>query len=126
MNQADLPNTGAAWRVPPEVLAAEYAQYSRNQKAVGLAPAKDVTQALGLAISGGGIRSAIFSLGVLQAMARSDVLRHCGYISTVSGGSYIGAFYGSLFVPPNLRTSTEPKLNAPPRISPSKRKPRNG
>jgi predicted acylesterase/phospholipase RssA len=45
----------------------------------------------GIALSGGGIRSASFSLGVLQALARHDVLNYIDYISTVSGGGYIGA-----------------------------------
>jgi hypothetical protein len=46
---------------------------------------------IGLALSGGGIRSATFSLGVLQALARHDVLKYIDYISTVSGGGYIGS-----------------------------------
>jgi hypothetical protein len=45
----------------------------------------------GIALSGGGIRSATFSLGVLQALARHEVLKDIDYISTVSGGGYIGA-----------------------------------
>lgn len=45
----------------------------------------------GLALSGGGIRSATFSLGVLQALARNDLLKHFDFISSVSGGGYIGA-----------------------------------
>jgi hypothetical protein len=45
----------------------------------------------GIALSGGGIRSATFSLGVLQALARHDVLQYIDYISTVSGGGYIGS-----------------------------------
>lgn len=45
----------------------------------------------GLALSGGGIRSATFSLGVLQALAKHRVLERIDYISTVSGGGYIGA-----------------------------------
>src|SRR5262245_40298646 len=45
----------------------------------------------GIALSGGGIRSATFSLGVLQALARHDVLQFIDYISTVSGGGYIGS-----------------------------------
>jgi hypothetical protein len=47
---------------------------------------------LGLAFSGGGIRSATFNLGVLQALARLGLLRHVDYLSTVSGGGYIGAW----------------------------------
>jgi hypothetical protein len=44
----------------------------------------------GLAISGGGIRSAAFSLGVLQHLAAKKLLVFFDYLSTVSGGSYIG------------------------------------
>lgn len=48
---------------------------------------------VGLAFSGGGIRSATFNLGVLQALARLDILRQCDYLSTVSGGGYIGSWF---------------------------------
>jgi hypothetical protein len=50
----------------------------------------------GLALSGGGIRSATFGLGVLQALARSGLLSAFHYQSTVSGGGYIGAFLQGL------------------------------
>jgi hypothetical protein len=46
---------------------------------------------VGLALSGGGIRSATYCLGVLQALAHDDVLPQVDYLSTVSGGGYIGA-----------------------------------
>ncbi len=52
---------------------------------------------LGLALSGGGVRSAAFCLGVLQALARAGWLKHVDYLSTVSGGGYIGAFLGRFF-----------------------------
>ena len=52
---------------------------------------------VGLALSGGGIRSATFSLGFVQALARSGVLPRVDYLSTVSGGGYIGAFLGALY-----------------------------
>ncbi len=45
-----------------------------------------------LCLSGGGIRSATFSLGVLQGLARAGLLKHCDYLSTVSGGGYIGSW----------------------------------
>ena len=51
---------------------------------------------VGLALSGGGIRSATFSLGFLQALAANGLLRHVDFLSTVSGGGYIGAFLGAL------------------------------
>src|SRR5439155_11016210 len=45
---------------------------------------------VGLALSGGGIRSASFCLGALQALDKADVLKNIDYLSTVSGGGYIG------------------------------------
>lgn len=45
----------------------------------------------GLALSGGGIRSASFSLGVLQALSYKHWLQKIDYLSTVSGGGYIGS-----------------------------------
>ncbi len=45
---------------------------------------------VGLALSGGGIRSAAFCLGVLQALDLAEVLDSIDYMSTVSGGGYIG------------------------------------
>lgn len=46
----------------------------------------------GLAFSGGGIRSATFNLGVLQALAQRGLLQKFDYLSTVSGGGYIGSW----------------------------------
>jgi Patatin-like phospholipase len=47
---------------------------------------------IGLAFSGGGIRSATFNLGVLQGLQELDLLRHIDYLSTVSGGGFIGSW----------------------------------
>ncbi|MGI9485005.1 MAG: patatin-like phospholipase family protein [Geminicoccaceae bacterium] len=46
---------------------------------------------IGLALSGGGVRSAAFSLGALQALAVSGKLAWFHYMSTVSGGGFIGS-----------------------------------
>ncbi|MEO6051979.1 MAG: patatin-like phospholipase family protein [Pyrinomonadaceae bacterium] len=45
-----------------------------------------------LCLSGGGIRSATFSLGVIQALAKFGMLDKFDYLSTVSGGGYIGSW----------------------------------
>lgn len=45
-----------------------------------------------LCLSGGGIRSATFNLGVLQALARSKMLPEFDYLSSVSGGGYIASW----------------------------------
>lgn len=47
---------------------------------------------VGLAFSGGGIRSATFDLGILQGLAKAKLLGSIDYLSTVSGGGYIGAW----------------------------------
>ena len=72
----------------------------------------------GLAISGGGIRSATIGFGVLEALATAprpdedtvpadatanSLLSRFDYLSTVSGGGYIGGFLCSLFIPGRLR-----------------------
>jgi hypothetical protein len=51
---------------------------------------------IGLALSGGGIRSATFNLGVLQALSSLCILPRFDYLSTVSGGGYIGSCLSSL------------------------------
>jgi hypothetical protein len=48
-----------------------------------------------LCFSGGGIRSATFSLGVMQRLARLKLLQQFDYLSTVSGGGYIGSWLSS-------------------------------
>ncbi len=49
----------------------------------------------GLALSGGGIRSATFALGLLQGLNRAGLLDKFDYLSTVSGGGYIGSFWSA-------------------------------
>ncbi|MDD2775960.1 MAG: patatin-like phospholipase family protein [Gallionella sp.] len=51
---------------------------------------------VGLAFSGGGIRSATFNLGVLQGLAEAKLLKRVDYLSTVSGGGYIGSWFSAL------------------------------
>lgn len=45
-----------------------------------------------LCLSGGGIRSAIFNLGILQGLARHGLLEKFDYLSTVSGGGFSGGW----------------------------------
>ncbi len=71
-----------------QVLAAEHA----HLRAAGGQPG----EAFGVALSGGGIRSATVCLGVLEVLARRGVLDRTDYLSTVSGGGYTGAFWSWL------------------------------
>jgi hypothetical protein len=50
------------------------------------------TDQIDVALSGGGIRSATFALGVLQTLAQHSLLERIAILSTVSGGGYIGSF----------------------------------
>lgn len=45
-----------------------------------------------LCLSGGGIRSATFALGVIQGLAQRGLLDKLDYMSTVSGGGFIGSW----------------------------------
>ena len=111
--------------LPSTIYKDEVAAITVRRRAVGLTPPPIPEQdeptpsvkdrLIGLALSGGGIRSATFSLGVIQALAAKhkkdnavadkntdnaetnpkeiqcgDYLRYIDYISTVSGGGYIG------------------------------------
>ena len=48
---------------------------------------------IGISCSGGGIRSAAFNLGALQALQRDGELQRADYLAAVSGGSYIAAAF---------------------------------
>ena len=68
---------------------------------------------LGLAFSGGGIRSATFNLGVLQALSKIGLLKQVDYLSTVSGGGYIGSWLAGGFAA--TRTKSQRAAPSPPR-----------
>ena len=48
---------------------------------------------IGLALSGGGFRASIFHLGVIRRLEELGIMKDVDVISTVSGGSIIGAYY---------------------------------
>ena len=70
-----------------EVLVAECERIARHRVRRGMV---EQPVLVGLALSGGGIRSASFGLGVLQALVASGLFRMVDYLSTVSGGGYTG------------------------------------
>ncbi|MBZ9814757.1 patatin-like phospholipase family protein [Mesorhizobium sp. CA7] len=53
------------------------------------------TNAVGLSLSGGGMRSATFCLGVVQVLVDRGLMHDFDYLSTVSGGGYTGSFISS-------------------------------
>src|SRR5205085_2022705 len=62
---------------------------------------------VGIGVSGGGIRSATFALGVFQSIAHLRLLGRVDYISTVSGGGYFGAFLGRLFARSYVKSTAD-------------------
>ena len=65
---------------------------------------------VGLALSGGGIRSATFCLGFLQELQRLRLLRIFDYLSTVSGGGYLGGWWSAWLSRQQEDTSKDPKF----------------
>ena len=76
-----------------EVRGRERRDVDGRRHARGLPPADG--DEVGLALSGGGVRSGAVGLGVLQALHRTGTLRAFDYLCTVSGGGYAGAFLTS-------------------------------
>jgi hypothetical protein len=62
---------------------------------------------VGLGLSGGGIRSACFNLGVIQSLVGNRVMPRIDYVSTVSGGGYIGTCLDALLTRPHVRPTPE-------------------
>jgi hypothetical protein len=65
--------------------------HATERKRLGLEPDLRKPDGVGLSLSGGGIRSASFALGVLQVLLNEDLLKRIDYLSTVSGGGYLGS-----------------------------------
>ena len=63
----------------------------------------------GLALSGGGIRSATYALGVVTGLARRGLIPHIDYLSTVSGGGYLGSFLSASLISKLEDSSTAKK-----------------
>jgi len=96
-----------------DVLAMEKADIMYERSEVAKAEHKsdndyETAPLTGLALSGGGIRSATFNLGVIQALAELRLLRRFDYLSTVSGGGYIGSWLSSWMASHGQTDGSEP------------------
>ena len=81
-----------------KVISEELKQLSRRRReAFGKDQEKTSIEKsrVGLAISGGGVRSGAFGLGFLQGLIEKRFLPFVDYLSTVSGGGYAGSFLSS-------------------------------
>jgi hypothetical protein len=64
-----------------------------------------------ICFSGGGIRSATFNLGILQGLARHNLLDKFHYLSTVSGGGYIGSWLSAWIYRKRVKAVKEKRVS---------------
>jgi|GEM_PF-3477343 len=98
---------------------------SENEKAPkeGAEPsdknAVDKNSLVGLTLSGGGLRAATFSLGIIQSMRANGLLRYFDYITSVSGGGYAAGYLATQTTRAarlsnaNEKTKSDPKPGKP-------------
>jgi hypothetical protein len=81
-----------------EVIESELDYISNRRKLYGLPDDKQEAKKdlWGMCISGGGIRSATLGLGMMQSFIINNWMKKFDYLSTVSGGGYIGSCLSSL------------------------------
>lgn len=79
---------------PDSALSDEAQKVAARRALAGVEP---TAPRCGLAFSGGGLRSAVFSLGLIRALAKNRLLTRFDYLSTVSGGGYVGGMLGRLY-----------------------------
>ncbi|MEI6408165.1 MAG: hypothetical protein WCR52_02175 [Bacteroidota bacterium] len=76
-----------------EIAGREKEQLRKRRQKLGLDPGTpDQENWFGIALSGGGIRSATINLGLLKTLNRFGILQKADYLSTVSGGGYTHAY----------------------------------
>jgi hypothetical protein len=91
------PEDGKAFTLKlDEVVETEKEYLDERREKNELPPIGDDAPLWGLAFSGGGVRSATFCLGVMQALTGRGRMKRFDYLSTVSGGGYIGSCLSSL------------------------------
>jgi hypothetical protein len=85
------PESGARMSAAPDIMTAAQVIAAEQKLLFDAATlAESDVLGVGLAFSGGGIRSASFGLGVFQALLATPFFSRVDYLSTVSGGGYLG------------------------------------
>ena len=97
-----MSNSACGKRSPRWQQAYPDALQTREEKLLKLKDGRGPAQ-IGVALSGGGIRSATFAFGVMQAFARLKTLARIDVLSTVSGGGYTGSLISRLYARKEVR-----------------------
>lgn len=107
---AELKGGDKSWVAPTSA-----GDMHRTDKAEDVYDAAEREQLAGLGLSGGGIRSATFCLGILQTLAAHGLIGKFDYISSVSGGGYIHEWLAAwIHREPRGVASVQAKMVPPP------------
>jgi predicted acylesterase/phospholipase RssA len=87
---------------------------SKDSELPDYAPEPPPSNLVGLALSGGGIRSATFALGLLQELSRLKLLNMFDYLSTVSGGGYVAGWWSAWLSRSERKRELHKKIFPPP------------
>ncbi|MEM7360778.1 MAG: hypothetical protein AAF431_16935 [Pseudomonadota bacterium] len=101
-NRIVFEQKGCTKKMPTDVFDAEHIEILKRRSAFKPhGNDKKLENLVGLACSGGGIRSATVSLGVVQQIQKRKLFKDIDYLSTVSGGGYFGSFLSAHLNRPN-------------------------
>lgn len=109
-----VPTAGMDPQVIGSMNAAEAADIQKRRRHYKLPNADVHGDAVGLALSGGGIRSSTFALGVVEVLARKGMLKDVDFLSTVSGGGYLGSFITTVLDDPDKDVTLTPEKGKRP------------
>ena len=93
-------NSGESVPGLAKLLGEEWKAIRRRRRVVGFGSTSGEetshpSDVFGIALSGGGIRSATFALGVLQGLRERRLIGRLDYLSTVSGGGFTGGWWSA-------------------------------
>lgn len=102
-----------------DVFKSELDYINKRRRDYDLEELSDKTKPWGICFSGGGIRSATLCLGIMQKLIKKDLFKRFDYLSSVSGGGYIGSCLTSLLSKPeNFTFKNAPETGVEPKNSP--------
>jgi len=102
---------------PLQVKAVEDALIQKRRTKTGNVSRSETAGRVGVALTGGGIRSATQSLGHFQEFARAGLLRCFDFMSSVSGGGYFAGFLTKWLWRENIEAVSERLAKGGPEVS---------